>query len=70
MLFQISGAAALAGASGAAWMYFGGHRFSAAGTAPSSPYPFDPIRAENFQQKLFIPGTQQQHEFSAFHLRP
>ena len=37
-------------------MYFGGHRFNATGTAPISPYPFDPIRPENFQQKLFIPG--------------
>ena len=55
-LFQISGVAAVAGAGGAAWMYFGGHRFNAAGTAPIGPYPFDPIRAENFQQKLFIPG--------------
>ena len=55
-VFQISGAAALAGTAGAAWMYFGGHRFNAASTAPISPYPFDPIRTENFQQKLFIPG--------------
>jgi blue copper oxidase len=29
---------------------------SAAGAAPINPYPFDPIRAKNFQQKLFIPG--------------
>lgn len=56
-LFQFSGVAALAGAGGAAWMYFGGYRFNAAGTAPVNPYPFDPIRAENFQQKLFIPGA-------------
>ena len=55
-LFQISGATALAGAGGAAWMYFGGYRLNSTGTAPISPYPFDPIRAENFQQKLFIPG--------------
>ena len=55
-LFQISGAAALAGAGDTAWMYFGGHSVNAAGIAPISPYPFDPIRAENFQQKLFIPG--------------
>lgn len=56
-LFQFSGVAALAGAGGAAWMYLGGYRFNAAGTAPVNPYPFDPIRAENFQQKLFIPGA-------------
>ena len=37
-------------------MYFGGHRFNTASAAPISPYPFDPIRPENFQQKLFIPG--------------
>ena len=54
--FQISGAVALVGAGGIAWTYFGGHRLNVAGTAPISPYPFDPIRAENFQQKLFIPG--------------
>ena len=53
---QFSGVTALAGAGGAAWMYFGGYRFKAAATAPISPYPFDPIREENFQQKLFIPG--------------
>ncbi len=52
--FQFSGVAALAGASGAAGMYFGARRFGAA--TPVSPYPFDPIRVENFQQKLFIPG--------------
>ncbi len=51
-----SGATALAGTGGAAWMYFGGYRLNAVGTAPISPYPFDPIREENFQQKLFIPG--------------
>jgi len=45
----------MAGVGGAAWMYFRGYRFNAA-TAPVSPYPFDPIREENFQQKLFIPG--------------
>jgi blue copper oxidase len=55
--FQISGAAALVGAGGAAWMYFGGDRFNAASAAPIRPYPFDPIRPENFQQKLFIPGS-------------
>ncbi len=53
---QFSGVAALAGAGGAAWVYFGGYRFNAAATAPISPYPFDPIREENFQKKLFIPG--------------
>ena len=37
-------------------MYFGGHRLNAASAAAIRPYPFDPIRTENFQQKLFIPG--------------
>jgi len=55
-LFQLSGLAALAGAGGAAWMYFGRYRLNSAGAKSISPYPFDPIRAENFQQKLFIPG--------------
>ncbi len=56
-LFQFSGVVALVGAGAAAWTYFGGYRLNAAGTAPINPYPFDPIRAENFQQKLFIPGA-------------
>ena len=54
--FQMSSAAALIGAGGASWMYFGGDRFNAASATPISPYPFDPIRPENFQQKLFLPG--------------
>ena len=55
--FQLSGVTALAGAAGAAWMYFDGYRPGSAGVTPINPYPFDPIRAENFQQKLFIPGA-------------
>ena len=55
--FQFSSVAVLAGAGGATWMYFGRYHSNVAGTAPIGPYPFDPIRAENFQQKLFIPGS-------------
>ena len=40
-LIKYSGAATLVGTAGA---------------APINPYPFDPIRAKSFQQKLFIPG--------------
>ena len=40
-LIKFSGATALAGATG---------------VAPVNPYPFDPTRAKNYQQKLFIPG--------------
>ena len=36
-------------------MYAGRYRVHPAGTSPVKAYPFDPIRAENFQQKLFIP---------------
>ena len=53
--FLLSGAVAFAGAGGAAWLYFGGRRFDTANPIVG-PYPFDPIREENFQQKLFSPG--------------
>ena len=56
-LFAFSGVAALAGAGGAAWMVADRYRLRPTGTSPVNPYPFDPIRAENFQQKLFIPGA-------------
>ena len=56
-LFAISGVAALAGAGSAAWMVAGRTRLRPTATSPVNPYPFDPIRAENFQQKLFIPGA-------------
>ena len=36
-------------------MYAGRYRLHPTGTSPVNAYPFDPIRAENFQQKLFIP---------------
>ena len=54
-LFQFAGVAAVAGAGGAAWMYYGSGRSSAVAGGPFRHYPFDPVAAENFQQKLFIP---------------
>ena len=54
-LLQLAGAAAVASAGGAAWWYYGSRRAQALAAAPFRPYPFDPVAAENFQQKLFIP---------------
>ena len=54
-LFQFVGVAAVAGAGGAAWMYFGAPRSNALAGGVFRHYPFDPVAAENFQQKLFIP---------------
>ena len=54
-LFQFAGVATVAGASGAAWMYYGSPRSQALVAGPFRHYPFDPVAAENFRQKLFIP---------------
>ena len=54
-MFQLAGVAAVAGAGGATWMYFGAPRSNALAGGPFRHYPFDPVAAENFQQKLFIP---------------
>ena len=53
---QLSGMAALASAGGVGCNYFSGRGPDAATPAPANTYTFDPIREENFQQKLFIPG--------------
>ncbi|MDO9259993.1 MAG: multicopper oxidase domain-containing protein [Polaromonas sp.] len=47
--------AAVAAAGGAAWMYYGSPRSEALAGGPFRHYPFDPVAADNFQQKLFIP---------------
>ena len=52
---QFTGAAAVASAGGIAWMYYGSHRTQALAAGQFRPYPFDPVTAENFQQKLFVP---------------
>ncbi len=52
---QLTGAAAVATAGGAAWWYAGVRRARALVAEPFRPYPFDPVAADNFQQKLFIP---------------
>ena len=55
---QLGSVVALAGAGGAAWMGFGSRRPRASQALFGGPfrhYPFDPVAAENFQQKLFIP---------------
>nr|MDP2192894.1 multicopper oxidase domain-containing protein [Rhodoferax sp.] len=54
-LFQFAGVATVAGAGGAAWMYYGSGRFNGLAGGPFRHYPFDPVAAANFQQKLFIP---------------
>ena len=49
------GGVAGAGAGGAAWLYYRARAAHAWGGGPFRHYPFDPVAAENFQQKLFIP---------------
>ena len=52
---QFAGAAVVASAGGIAWMYYGSRRTQALAAGQFRPYPFDPVAAENFQQKLFVP---------------
>lgn len=52
---QLAGAAIVASAGGIAWMHYGSRRTEALAAKQFRPYPFDPVNAENFQQKLFIP---------------
>jgi blue copper oxidase len=54
-LFQFASVAAVAAAGGAAWMYYGSPRSGALAGGSFRHYPFDPVAADNFQQKLFIP---------------
>ena len=54
-MFQIAGVAAVAGAGGLGWLYYGSRRSARLAGGPFRPYPFDPVAPENFQQKLFIP---------------
>ena len=54
-LLQFAGVAAGAAVGGAAWMYYGPPRSNPVAGGPFRHYPFDPVAAENFQQKLFIP---------------
>jgi len=54
-LFQFAGVAAVAAAGGVAWMTYGSPRSSAVAGGSFRHYPFDPVAAENFKQKLFIP---------------
>ena len=51
----LAGGLVAAGAGGAAWLYFRSRASHALGGGPFRHYPFDPVAAENFQQKLFIP---------------
>ena len=53
--FQIAGVSAVAGVGGAAWMAYRPGRSARGADGPFRHYPFDPVAAENFQQKLFIP---------------
>ena len=54
-LFQFAGVAVVAGTVGAAGVYYGSRRSSELAGGPFRHYPFDPVAAANFQQKLFIP---------------
>ena len=51
----LAGVAGVAGAAGAAWTYFGSRRSGGFAGGPFRHYPFDPVAAGNFRQKLFIP---------------
>ena len=51
----LAGGVVVAGAGGAAWLYFRSRTSQAPGGGPFRHYPNDPVAAENFQQKLFIP---------------
>ena len=51
----LAGGVVVAGAGGAAWLYFRPRASQALGGGPFRHYPFDPVAAENFQKKLFIP---------------
>ena len=54
-LLQMGGVAALAGAGWAAWMAYGTRPAANRAGGPFRHYPFDPVAAQNFQHKLFIP---------------
>ena len=56
-LLQFAGVAAVAGAGGAAWMAYRSDRATARVAGSFKNYPFDPVDAANFQQKLFMPGA-------------
>ena len=51
----LAGVTGVAGAAGAAWTYFGSRRSGGFAGGPFRHYPFDPVAAGNFRQKLFIP---------------
>jgi blue copper oxidase len=51
----LAGAVAAAGAGAAAWLYVRSRASQTLAGGPFRHYPFDPVAAENFQQKLFIP---------------
>jgi blue copper oxidase len=51
----LAGAVVAAGAGGAAWLYVRSRASQTLAGGPFRHYPFDPVAAENFQQKLFIP---------------
>ena len=51
----LGGGVAAAAVGGAAWLYFGTRSSTTVRGGPFRHYPFDPVAAENFQQKLFIP---------------
>jgi blue copper oxidase len=49
------GGAVVAGAAAVTWFYMHKRASQALGNGPFRHYPFDPVAADNFQQKLFIP---------------
>jgi len=51
------GGVVVVGAGGAAWWYYRSRALQALGGGAFRHYPFDPVAADNFQQKLFIPSS-------------
>ena len=54
-LFQFAGVAAVAAVGGTAWTSYAAQRSTAVAGGQFRHYPFDPVAAENFKQKLFVP---------------
>jgi blue copper oxidase len=55
LLLRLAGVTALAGGGLGGWFYYSRRNAGEHAGAPFKPYPFNPVAAENFQQKLFVP---------------
>jgi blue copper oxidase len=55
LLLRLAGVTAAAGAGLGGWQYYSRRYYGDHSAEPFKPYPFNPVDAENFQQKLFVP---------------